>query len=428
MHHFPGSKIIPDSEAVVGKEREQKMRKPFEGIRVVDLSTFVAAPVTGRLLADLGAEVIKVERPAGDGWRMTGLSYNPSYYTDEENPVFDIYNAGKKHVGINLKTPEGREAIHKLLATADVFITNTRLAALKRLGLSYEDLKEKYPRLVYGIVLGYGEEGPDAGKPAFDTSAFWARGGFLRDQAVLNDQYQPVQPPFSVGDTITGYLLMGEICAALYRREKTGEGDYVRSSLFHNSIFTMGTMAIITQPPYGRTMPSPRYKSLSLPTGDFQCADGEWVFLSGYNAEMNERAYKMLGLDDIFMEPRFATPAERAKNQEALYRIIKEAWMSQASDYWLEKALEYDLPLTRMGHYGDLINDEQAWANHYLENVTFRSGNIAMMPSSPLEMDSVGELTTKTAPVVGVDTDAIFTELGYTPEEIVKMRQDGAIK
>ena len=128
------------------------MRGPLSGIKVVELATFVAGPVTARLMADLGAEVIKVEAPRGDEWRRTGVSMN-TRFSPEENPVFAIYNTGKKHVSLNLKTPEGMEAFHKLLAQADVFVTNTRQNSLKRLGLSYEDLKEKYPRLIYAIIL-----------------------------------------------------------------------------------------------------------------------------------------------------------------------------------------------------------------------------------------------------------------------------------
>ena len=143
------------------RKRSGSMSKPLSGVKVVELATFVAGPVTGRLLADLGAEVIKVERPDGDAWRITGVSYKPDRFSDDENPVFDIYNAGKKHIALNLKSGEGMEAFHKLLAEADVFVTNTRPKALKRLGLSYEDLKERYPGLIYAILLGYGEEGPD---------------------------------------------------------------------------------------------------------------------------------------------------------------------------------------------------------------------------------------------------------------------------
>ena len=277
------------------------MSKPLAGVKVVEMSTFVAGPVTARLLADLGAEVIKVERPEGDAWRVTGVSYLPRRFSEAENPVFDIYNTGKKHLALNLKTPEGMEAFHKLLAEADVFITNTRPRALKRLGLAYEDIQEKYPALIYGILLGYGEEGPESEKPAFDTSAFWAKSGFLRDHGLVREDYAPVPPPYSMGDTITGYLLMGEICAALYRKKETGLGDYVRAGLYHNGIFTMGTMAIISQPPFGSTFPRDRL-AWGAPSGDYQCADGEWIFLSGYTAAILAAEYADLAVFNLLME------------------------------------------------------------------------------------------------------------------------------
>ena len=201
------------------------MQAPLSGIKVLDLSTYVAAPVCCRLLADMGAKVIKVERPDGDTWRTTGKAYVPDRFSDGENPVFDIYNSGKQHIALDLKTPQGKEVFWRLLEQADVFVTNTRPAALRRLGISYEDLKKQFPKLIYGIVLGYGEEGPEKDKPAFDTTGFWSKSGFLRDMATMGEHYAPVNPPFGVGDTITGYLLMGEICAALYRRSQTGLGD-----------------------------------------------------------------------------------------------------------------------------------------------------------------------------------------------------------
>lgn len=393
------------------------MDKPLSGMTVVELSTFVAAPVTARLLADLGARVIKIERPDGDTWRETGVSYLPLRFSEQENPVFDIYNAGKEFMALNLKTPKGMEAFHKLLAKADVFITNTRPAALKRLKLSYEDLRERYPSLVYGIVLGYGENGPDAEKPAFDTSAFWAKSGFLRDQALRREDYAPVQPPFSMGDTATGYMLMGQICAALLRREKTGKGDLVRSSLYHNSIFTMGTMAIISQPGFGRVYPEDR-AGWAPNCGDFQCADGEWVFLSGYSPSSYPVLYKMLGREDLNDDPRFTTVDGRWVNRHAYYEEIRRAFLTRTSEEWLALSRTYDLPMVRMGHYQEICADEQAWANGYLENVTFPNGRTEVMPRSPIEMESVGALHTVPAPGIGVDTARILAELGYTEEEI----------
>lgn len=403
------------------------MNRPLSGIRVVEFANFVAAPVAARLLADLGAEVIKVERPEGDAWRQTGIGYAPGRYGDDENPVFDIYNSGKKHVAINLKASEGMEAFHKLLGTADVLVTNTRPKALKKLGLSYEDLKEKYPRLVFAIVLGYGEQGPEKDKPAFDTSAFWARSGFLRDQALLKDNYDPVPPPFGVGDTITGYLLMGEICAALYRREKTGLGDYVRSSLLHNGIFTMGTMSIITQKPYGKVFPQDR-AGFGAPSGAYTCADGEWIFISGYSSALYPRVYKMIDREDLAEDPLYCDAAGRWQNRYDYYGIIRDAFLQKPSAYWLEKAIELDIPMTRMSHYSDVTEDEQAWANGYLEHVQFRNGNVDVMPRSPIEMDSVGQVDTKTAPTVGADTDCVLESLGYSKEQVQAMHATGVIK
>lgn len=402
------------------------MRKPLEGVKVVELSTFVAAPVAARLLADLGAEVIKVERPEGDAWRITGVNFLPDRFSKDENPVFDIYNTGKKNIALNLKTDEGMEVFHRLLSQADVFITNTRPRALKRLGLAYEDIKEKYPALIYGILLGYGEDGPQAPKPAFDTSAFWAKSGFLRDLSIDREEYSPVQPPFSMGDTITGYMLMGEICAALYRKKETGLGDYVRAGLYHNAIFTMGTMAIISQMPFGKTYPISR-DGYSVPSGDYQCADGEWVYISGYNAAQNQVLYQMLNLEKLEEDPRFCTPLLRKENRQAFYEQICDAFLSQTSDYWIRRSEEMDLPLIRMGHFSDIATDEQAWVNGYLENVVFPSGNTDVMPRSPIEMDSVGTLQTVPAPGIGADSAEILKKLGYTDAQLEKMQTSGAV-
>ena len=403
------------------------MNKPLSGIRVLEFSTFVAAPVAARMMADLGAEVIKVERPEGDPWRITGVNYISKRFSDQENPVFDIYNSGKKHIALNLKTEEGMAAFHKLLESTDVMITNTRPKALKKLGLDYEDLKERYPKLIYAILLGYGEKGPDKDMPAFDTSAFWARGGFLRDMGLAGEHYSPVQPPSSMGDTVSGYLLLAEICAALYRRTQTGLGDCVRSGLLHNSIFTMGTMNIVTQFPEFKQYPVDRPSS-AVPGNDYQCADGDWIFISGYNAALYARMHTMIGREDLTEDEELKTPAGRWNRRAEYYEIFRQAFLTQPAAYWLQKAKELDIPMTRMNHFRDICKDEQAWANDYLEHVTFPNGEVGVMPTSPIEMDSVGLTATQVAHGVGEDTDEVLANIGYTPEQIVAMRQNGAVK
>lgn len=403
------------------------MSGPLSGVRVVEMSTFVAGPVTARLLADMGATVIKVERPEGDTWRETGKNYLPHRFSDQENPVFDIYNTGKRHIALNVKTQAGMEALHRLLETAQVFVTNTRPAALKRLGLDPETLRRKYPGLVYALLLGYGEEGPDAAMPAFDTSAFWARSGFLRDLSLRREDYAPVQPPYSMGDTVSGYLLAMEVCAALVRREKTGEGDLVKSSLFHNGIFTMGTMAIITQPPFGRVLPESR-AGWGAPSGSYRCADGEWLYISGYSPAMYPALYKLIGRESLHDDPRFQTAAGRMENRQAYYEILRDAFLEKPCAQWLEEAKKLDLPIMRVGHFSDLASDPQAWANGYLETVDFPNGRQDTMPSSPVEMESVGSVPTVPAPAIGADTEKILEELGYTALQIREMVHSGAVR
>ena len=401
------------------------MEKPLSGIKVLDLSTFVAAPVCSRLLADMGAQVIKVEHPKGDAWRQTGISYLPSRFSHEENPVFDIYNSGKQHIAIDLKTEDGKAVFFRLLEETDVFVTNTRVAALHRLGIAYEDLKDRFPKLIYAIVLGYGEKGPDANKPAFDTTGYWSKSGFLRDMAPLSEHYTPVQPPFGVGDTITGYLLMGEVCAALYRRTQTGKGDYVRSSLYHNGIFTMGTMEIITQQPWGRTVPSTRIDH-GIPGGYYRCADDEWIYIAvGYAQALIPRLCAAIGRPELAEDPRYNTAEARSQHKAEYYKIFSDAFRSQPLQHWLSVAEQLDLPIVRMNHFSDVAEDEQAWVNGYLEHVEFANGRVDVMPSSPVEMNSATPGKTFPAPLPGRDTAEVLADLGYSQAEIDAMFAKG---
>ena len=402
------------------------MSKPLEGIKVIDLTTFVAAPVSTRLLGDMGAEVIKIEHPKGDGWREFGINFNPRF-NDDENPVFDIYNSGKKLISINLKSPEGKEVFWKLLEDADVFVTNTRPDALKRLGIAYEDIKDRYPRLIYAIVLGYGEEGPDATKPAFDTTAFWARTGFARDMSPLTDSYIPITSPSGVGDTVTGYNLTAQICAALLGRERTGKGECVRAGLYHTGIFTMGTMEIIAQKPWGREFPRSRMQ-IEPPGGCYETKDGDWFYLATGQVSVNlPKIFNMIGRPDLIDDERYNSREARRENGRELYEFFAETYKTKTMDEWAELAKEFDLPLIRMNHFSDVTTDEQAWANGYLEYMTCPNGETVTMPSPPIEMDSVGEIVTKPAPKVGADTEAVLLGMGYTKEQIDSMEATGAV-
>lgn len=158
------------------------VHKPLEGIKVVELASFVAAPAAGRMLAEMGADVIRVESTAGDPWRFYGVNCGLPV-ADEENPLFDLYNLGKRDIQLDTKTPEGKEILLRLLGEADVFITNNRLKSLVRADLDYDSLKDRFPKLIYGLVTGYGQTGPDVDAPGYDGVAFFSRSGMLADMA-----------------------------------------------------------------------------------------------------------------------------------------------------------------------------------------------------------------------------------------------------
>jgi cinnamoyl-CoA:phenyllactate CoA-transferase len=214
-------------------------RRPLEGIKVVELATFIAVPACGRYLADLGASVVKVEPPNGDPVRY--LAFNEGRMVDGkatgdlENITFDLENAGKECISLDVKIKEGREAMEKLIAGTDVFITNVRNTALIKLGLDYVSRKVKYPKLVYGFVTGFGEAGPDKDLPGFDITSYFARGGVLG--TMFDKDHVPLNTVQGFGDHQVGMNLGGGIAAALYRAKETGKGDKVSVSLFQTAIW-----------------------------------------------------------------------------------------------------------------------------------------------------------------------------------------------
>ena len=409
------------------------MSKPFEGLKVLDLTTFVAAPCVCRLLADLGAEVIKVEKPTGDGWRQTSLTYCSGRFTLDENPVYDYYNAGKKHIVLDLKTDEGKELFDKLMAQSDIFVTNTRLGGLQRLGFSYDDIKEKYPRLIYAMIEGYGEKGEDAATAAYDTTAFWARCGMLRDLAVVDDEtgaYNPIYPPSSVGDTVTAFLTLSQINAALYSREKTGKGQLVKSGLFHTGIFTFGTMQVANQRKVQKmAYPRKRYYHSQL-AGYYKCSDGEYLYVAtGVVQQTFERLCRAIGREDCITDERYSTMKGRYEHAKEFIDLVNAEFIKKPRAEWIKICKSVDLAVTPVNGFADVSEDPQAIANGYVEDVTFRSGETLKMAACPIHMSSMeGEdMSTHPAPLTGANTDEVLKDIGLTDDQIKALHAKGII-
>ncbi len=402
------------------------MSLPLSGIRVVDLSNYVAAPSAARILSDLGAEVIKIEAFGGDPWRKTGKAITRR--GDEENPVYEVFNVGKSSICVNIKEKKGLDLVMRMLETADVFITNTRAKSLVKLGLDSETLTARFPRLIYGTVNGYGDKGPDANTPGFDSMAFWTRSGFLLDMAEANLSSYPVCTPTAVGDSVAGCILVAGIMTALYNREKTGKGEVIKTSLYGAATWVMGNMVIQAQPKYNRVFPMTRQWEGAL-TSKYMCKDGNWFLLNALDYDRDaDKVYRLLGVLDEVRGIGIVDQASKSAHNAELSAIFQREFLKKNVDEWAKLFKEADVVSGPMSHFRDVSTDEQAWANHFLEEYRCRSGETCILPCQPVRLESAEITAAKLAPLPGEQTDEVLRAYGYSEEEIAELHACGAVK
>jgi len=401
---------------------------PLDGLKVIDLSTAVAAPMCGRLLADMGADVIKVETPSIDINRALGNVYNvPS--TPESNPFHATANSNKRIITMDLRSDAGKEILHRLLEDADVLLTSFRVKAQEILGVSYEQLKEKYPRLIFVHFSGFGSEGHEAERPGYDVAAFWGRSGALVDW--VQPGTLPITPGLGTGDTISGTVLFSGVLAALYAREKTGKGTLVSSSLLGSGIWANGNYIFITQPGYDYQAPADPAKATNPFFNSYQCKDDEWitVVMPGPITPIWEKACKAFGMEEYLEDPRFGTDENVIKHnsQEILYGLVTDIIRKKTFAEWKERLLSLEVVHEKAYHCSEVTSDEQALANGYIENVVLPDGKEARYPASPIRFSEY-----KTKPVradvnVGQYTEEILKQLGYTDERIKEMYDNKSV-
>ncbi|MDO5562540.1 MAG: CoA transferase [Synergistaceae bacterium] len=400
--------------------------KPLDGIKVIELSTYVAAPACGRLLKDWGARVIKVESNKGDAWRTFGSTHNV-IAKEDENPFFDIINSGKESIVLDLKSEEGKEILFKLLEDADVFLTNTRPQSLRKLGLDYESIKDRFPKLIYSTITGFGECGPDVNNPGFDVVAFWGKSGFLNDISIDTGSNYPMLSPTGVGDVACGTSLFGGVCAALFARQKTGRGDYITVSLFGGAIWIMGFMYLRAQERYGDPFPKTRQSSLPM-TSPYRCKDGEWLLLSILEHERYFATLcRAMGLNDVAEDPRFATKFDAEKNKKELFGILEKRFAEEDCAYWRKVLTENDIVNDRLSHFKDVVTSEQAWANNYLTHAKFINGEECVMPCTSIRSQNMGVPDYSRGPLLGEDTRKVLAELGCDEKTIDALENTGAV-
>ncbi|MFI5317750.1 MAG: CaiB/BaiF CoA transferase family protein [Myxococcota bacterium] len=392
----------------------------LHGVRVVEMGFWVAGPAVSGLMADWGADVVKIEPPRGDPMRhiyraLAGIEL-PSC------PPFDLDNRGKRSVVLDLAKPEGRELAHELICGADVFVTNYRHDALERLGLDWPALSERAPRLIYGHVTGYGQTGPDRDRAGYDMGAFWSRGGI----AVLlaHAGQDPVGSRGGFGDHITASHCLAGIVTALYAREKTGRGQLVDACLLRSGIYTVG-FDVAQQLAFGAVAPLIKREDAISPTiSSYRAGDGRWVWLLGVEGDRHwPRLCEGLERPELKDDPRFANAAKRRENAHELIRILDEQFARRPLAEWLERFDAVDLWWSPVNTPADVAKDAQALAVGAIVDVPDGRGGTQKSVGSPVRFSS-GDVTPRApVPKVGEHTEAVLQEFGVEPARIEKLRE-----
>lgn len=399
--------------------------KPLEGVKVVELATYLAAPSCARVLADWGADVIKVEPVEGDVYRRLYANQRMPLYEDG-NPCYDNENANKKFIALNLKSPEGMEAFLKLVGQADVFITNNRPNALKKLKISYEDLSVIFPSLIFADILGYGEKGPDKDKPGFDYTTFYARSGLMADLVPRGQDVMNVVP--GLGDHLVGLALVSGICAALYRKSITGQGDKIDAGLFQTGIYALscGLMSAY----FGRQYPMSRYEPNTPTSNSYKCKDGEWIFLAAtdYPTQWPKICSQVFDRPDLINNEKFSTLNAALQNLEEVVKTVESIFATKDSHEWVELLVKADIAHEKVQHFTEVLKDPQAWANNYLREHTYPGGQKVVFANTPVNFKSIEDVPFIPSREIGADTSEILENLGYSKEQIEKMKTNGQIK
>ena len=398
---------------------------PLKGVKVVELATFIAAPCTARVLADLGADVIKVEAPNMDPLRFTAVNEGRPL-THFENTSFDLENAGKRDIMLNTKTQEGHDAMEKLISEADIFITNVRQSPLKKMGFDYETLHAKYPALVFGYISGYGEVGPDKDLPGFDFTAFYARGGIegpLRDTDSM-----PMLTVAGFGDHQVSMNLATGLLAALFRAKTTGEGDKVVVSLFHSAVWDIALVLQASQ--YGEECMKYPMKRSNLANPLVVChktKDGRWFQMA---MPQYDRHYPIfmnaVGHPEMADNPKYYPQAALQANREEFYDWLVELMASKTLQEWKDLFDANDLPYAVAQNWDELLVDEQAWASNIFYEMEYDNGNKRTLVRPPMMFEEIGLPEYNRGPLPGEHTIEILKEYGYTDEQIAAMEESGA--
>jgi crotonobetainyl-CoA:carnitine CoA-transferase CaiB-like acyl-CoA transferase len=394
----------------------------FSGIKVVDLASFIAGPGAAVILSDFGADVIKVEPPTGDLWRI-GYKIPPQPRANDNYP-WHLSNRNKRGLALDLKSPHAAKILERLVKWADVLIVNTPHPARKRLKLEYEDVAAWNLRLIYADLTGYGDKGPDADLPGFDITAYWARSGLLsltRDAGA-----PPTLPVAGSGDHATAVGLFSAIVTGLYRRERTGKGSYVTTSLLAEGVWACG---VSIQAALCDAKFFPLHDRKNPPNATFnvyRASDDNW-FLIVLTPDRWSALATGIGRPDLLSDARFTDATNQAANAAQLAAILDEVFGSQPMVYWCEVFDHAHITFGVVRAPSEVINDPQLRENDIVVPLEGAGGNLTFTISSPMQMHDVAKVPAKRAPEIGEHNEEVLQQLGFDANQIEGLRASGAI-
>lgn len=396
------------------------MKTALEGIKVLEMSIWVAGPTCGVLLAELGATVIRVEPLEGDPVR--GLVRPGSAAVGDFNWIWEVWNRSKRGIALDLRTPERRDIVHKLAAQSDIFLTNLRPDTLKRADLDYETLREINARLIYANITGFGPRGPATDWPSGDEIAFWGRSGLA---SAWGDPYAPPFVPHAgLGDSVTGGFMLGGITLALYTRERTGIGQKVDVSLLGtaNWVNNLAVQAVVT---YEKDAPRyPRSRAGNPLVNEYRAARGRWAV---FDMRQTDRFWsglcKALGRSELEHDPRFETHEARLANNEDLIALLDEIIAAKPLAEWQPLFYEHGLDWGPIQTMTDVMDDACVLENDYIVEYERSPQGAARGPGCPIQLGDMPPIAPHAAPEHGQHTEEVLLELGFGWDDIERLKE-----
>ena len=400
------------------------MSGPLSGIKVVELAIWLAGPAAGAMMADWGADVVKIEPPDGDPFRALSMG-SRELGRDEVNPMFHVDNRGKRGVALDLKKPKGLEIAYEMAAGADVFLTNMRLQSLEKMKMDYESLKRVNPRLVYTILTGYGITGPDRDKAGYDVGSYWARAGVAYE--TLGPEAEPLFRAGGIGDHNTAVAAVAGTCAALNARHRTGEGQLVATSLMRMGTYYLSSSMFAAL----RGIKAPhvtREKSFNVAINCYRDSQRQWFWLLGLQGD---RAWpglmRAVGRPEMIEDPRYTSHSKRYEHARELVAMLDQIFATKTIAEWGVIFDREDVWWCPVQSAAQVMSDPQAQAAGLFVDVPRAEGGVMRQPAGPVDFYGTPWNSRGVAPEFGQDTETVLLEMGRSWEDIAQLKSEGVI-